>query len=388
MFDEVAGLEERGHEVAHFATAHPLNEPSPFDAYFAPYIELGEGADAGFTDSVKATWRMFSNRPAAKAFRSLLEGFGPDMVHIHGIHRQLSPSILFVARAAGVPVVQTLHDYHHICPSDDLLRAGKTPCMPTECTRLNYWPAVSNSCLGGSRARSMLSATETWFQRARRAYERTVSRFIAPSVFMADAMKAGGWDLPMDVVPNAVPLRDATRGTEVEEPYVLYAGRLAREKGVGIALDAAKMAGIRMVVAGDGPMSGELRARHPEAEFLGHTSGEEVESLLDRAHIAVVPSLWHENASMAVLEAMAQGVPVVATRMGGIPEQVRDGVEGILCEPGNVNQMANAFRRLSDDVRLASTMGAAGRKRIAEEFSPDRHMGLLLLSYEKALGRT
>ena len=385
MLDEVAGLESLGHSVAHFAAAHPDNEPSPFDHHFSPYIELSGGADLGVVNSARAAWRMFANRPARRGLGELLSEFKPDLVHIHGIHRQISPSILYLARDRQIPVIQTLHDYHHVCPSDNLQRAGMTPCMPPLCSPLNYGAAIRYSCLDGSRSRSTLSALETWFQRARKAYERTVDRFIAPSAFMAEAMKAGGWEIETDLIPNAAPVSERARCEPEGEQYVLYAGRLAKEKGVDVALAAASKAGVRMIVAGDGPMGEQLRKRYPEADFLGFVSGDRVETLLAGARAAVVPSLWHENASMSVLEAMAQGVPLVSTRMGGIPEQVDDGVEGILCDPGDVDQMAAAFSRLLHDEKTALAMGTAGRKRIAEEFSPERHMDLLLASYERVL---
>ena len=140
-----------------------------------------------------------------------------------------------------------------------------------------------------------------------------------------------------------------------------------------------------MVVAGEGPMGEQLRRDYPEAEFLGFTSGEHVEELLAGALAAMVPSLWFENASMSVLEAMAQGVPVVGTRMGGIPEQVTDGVEGLLCTPGDVGEMADALAQLRDDPDPAARMGEAGRTRVTERFSPERHTDLLLESYGRAL---
>lgn len=388
MFDEVAALQARGHTVAHFSTSHPMNESSPFESHFAPYVELGGKEHVGVLDSLRAVVRMFRNAPAARCFEGLLEEFGPDIVHVHGIHRQLSPSILQVARRAGVPVVQTLHDFHHICPADSLLRGGDTPCLPPACGRLNYTPAISNACLGGSRVRSGLSAAETWYQRVRGVYEKTVDRFVAPSHFMADLMASGGWSLPIDIVPNAVSVSDSGRHVSEHDPYILYAGRLAAGKGVDVALKAVSSVGMRIFVVGDGPLAEELRQRFSTAEFLGHCSSERVEELLRGAYVSVMPSQLLENASMSVLEAMAHGVPVVATRTGGTPELIRDGVEGILCNPGDVRQMADALARLRDDPDLAARMGEAGRKRIAEEFSPDRHMDLLLASYERALSRS
>src|SRR5659263_295399 len=86
MFDEVAWLEEAGHEVAHFSTAHPDNLPSTWSEYFAPYIELGERARLVPSDRALALGRMFYNAEAAKRFRRQLAAFRPHVVHVHGIH--------------------------------------------------------------------------------------------------------------------------------------------------------------------------------------------------------------------------------------------------------------------------------------------------------------
>lgn len=383
MFDEIAALEASGHEVAGFSTAHPDNEESPWSAYFAPYLELGRRSSLSRADRVRAAWRMFSNRPAAAAFNSLLADFRPDIVHIHGIHRQLSPSILFGAKRTGIPVVQTLHDYHHICSADVLLRAGSISCDPPRCGPLNTLPCVANRCVRSSFSISALSAAETAWQRARRAYERTVSRFISPSHFLARVMRESGWTLPIDVVPNAVPTPNA--GGRIDEGYFLVAARLSREKGIDVAARAARQAGVALVVAGDGPESDRLRAEFPEVDFLGHVGSYEVEQLLLRCRAMLVPSTWMENAPMSILEALSLGIPVISSCVGGVPEQVRDGREGLLVPPGDVQALAAALARLRDDPLLANRMGHSAMERARTVFSSEEHMGRLMAVYERAL---
>ena len=226
MFDEIEGLTRAGHEVVHFSTNHPANEPSSFAEYFAPYAELGVDGRLGIGERAVALLNLYSNREARRRFARLLDATHPDVVHVHGIHRQLSPSILVEARQRGLPVVQTLHDYHHVCPADVLLLKGTAPCVPRRCGRLNYLPAVANRCHRGSTASSALSASETGWQRLRGVYERTVQRFISPSRFLAATMRAGGWDVPVDLVPNAVALPPdttavSTAASEQEGPYFL-----------------------------------------------------------------------------------------------------------------------------------------------------------------------
>jgi len=382
MFSEIEGLETRGVDVAHFSTTHPLNVDSPWSEYFAPYLELGGSGNLGMRESVTAVARMFSNPTAARRFGALLDEFRPDVVHVHGIHRQISPSILFQCRQRGVPVVQSLHDAHHVCPADVLLRAGSVVCDPRRCKTYNYMPAITNRCVRGSAAASAVSAAETTFQRVRRAYERTVTRFIAPSRYLARVMELGGWTaVPIDVVPNGVAVPQVTERDP--EGYFLVAGRLSPEKGVGFALAAASEAGADIVVAGDGPLAESLQAQHPAARFVGHVEADVLGRLLDGAIAAVVPSVAPENAPMSVMEAMSRGVPVIASKIGGIGELV-DEESGILVAPGDTKDLASAMRVLAEESERAAAMGQRAVQRMRTEYTMERHVESLLEVYERS----
>jgi len=384
MFDEIEWLEGAGHEIAHFSTNHPSNSASPWAAYFVPYLELGADARLSMTQKAAAALRMFSNREAARLFSLLLRDFRPHIVHVHGIHRQISPSILAVARRHGIPVVQSLHDYHHVCPAADLLRGGVSPCDPRRCGRLCYGPCVAARCVRGGLAVSALAASETTWQAATRAYERGVARFICPSAFMAEQMRRGGWTQPCDLVPNAVPSEPRCQASG---DAFCVVGRLSREKGVGLALEAARRAGVRVVVAGDGPVGAQLRGDYPEVEFVGSIDRLAVLSLMERSKALCVPSIWFENASMSVLEAMAAGTPVVASDIGGIPEQITHDLDGLLVRPGDVDALADAMRRLSRDSGLAGRLGTAAQRTVEARFAPAQHLDGLLRSYGAAIAR-
>jgi glycosyltransferase involved in cell wall biosynthesis len=385
MFDEIDLLEAAGHEVVAFSTAHPENLPSPYEADFAPYLEIGGASTLGMTDKLRAVARLFRNRAAAKAVGRLIEGTRPDVMHVHGIHRQLSPSILMEAKRRGVPVVHTLHDFHLICPSDMLLCCGTSPCDPPACRGGAFMPAIRKKCVKGSTGRSMLSAAELSFQRVTRAYERSVDRFISPSAFLADTMRANGWGhIPIDVLPQAARPMPQTRGGDA----FLFTGRLSHEKGVSTLLWAARKAGVRVVVAGDGPEGEALRAEFPEFTFLGHVSSDRIAELLLDARAAVVPSIGMENSPIAVLEPLAAGVPVIGSRVGGLPELVRDGIDGLLVPPGDIGALAEALTTLANDPEAAARMGAAGRIRVSTEFTPATHLERLLAIYRRALGET
>jgi glycosyltransferase involved in cell wall biosynthesis len=353
-----------------------------------PYLELGRSGGLSASDKVRAAARMFANRDARRRFARLLDDTRPSLVHIHGIHRQISPSILLEALARGIPVVQTLHDHHHICPADVLIRSGAEPCQPRRCGTFDYLPCVTGRCVRGSLAASTLSAAEVTWQRMRRIYERTVVRFISPSRFVAEKAREGGWTIPTDVVPNAVELPPRGQvphaGRQGSSRHILVAGRLSPEKDVRTALRAAEIAGVDVLVAGDGPQGAELRAEFPGVDFRGHVSHGEVARMLPESVASVVSSRWYENAPLSVLEAMAAGRPVIASRTGGIPEMLRDGRDGILVTPGDVDGFAAAMRELVSNPSKADAMGASALERARAEYSLERHMGRLLAAYARA----
>jgi glycosyltransferase involved in cell wall biosynthesis len=383
MFDEIAEFEKRGHEVAHFSTNHPANVASPWSDYFVPYLELGASGHLTAADKVRAAVRLFSNGEAARRFARLVSDFRPDVVHVHGIHRQISPSILVVARRLGVPVVQTIHDMHKVCPQDLGVRGEREPCLPRSCGRYWYGAAVSNRCCRGSAAVSALAAAELSFQRVRHVYERNVTRFITASRFTADMVREGGiTSVPIDIV------RDPIEPAQTAEPsdFFLFVGRLVPGKGAETFLSAANEAGVRAVVAGDGELIGQLRELAPSAEFLGWVAPEAVPELRRTALASVVPSLCLEVGPLSAIEALAAGVPVVGSDLGGIREIVDDGVNGLLVPPGDVRALGGALRRLAANPAEARRMGLAGREKVAREFGVKRHVDGVLETYSRAMG--
>jgi len=383
VFDEIAWLEAAGHEIAHFSTLHPRNEPSPWSTHFVPSLEWSEQAGLSFTKKAAAAARMFHNAEAARRFSSLLREFRPDVVHVHGIHRQLSPSVLDVARSSKVPVVHSLHDCHLVCPNDILMYRGERICDPRRCGTLWFGPCVRGRCVRKSLPTSVVFAAETAWARARQAYRRGVTRFVCPSRFMREQMAAAKWRVPIDVIPNALvaepPRADAGVGFAI-------IGRVSYEKGIEVALKAARLAQVELTIAGDGPLRAALQAQYPGSTFTGHLGSEALADLVRRSRAIVVPSLCFENAPMSVLEAMAAGVPVIASRLGGIPEQVEHEADGLLVAPGDVLQLADAMRSLEDDALLARRLGAHARQTLIHRFSPDAHVDALEKTYRACIG--
>jgi glycosyltransferase involved in cell wall biosynthesis len=172
--------------------------------------------------------------------------------------------------------------------------------------------------------------------------------------------------------------------------YFLFLGRLSREKGLGTLLTVwsrSRDLRKRLVVAGDGPERALLRAAAPTVDYRGTLPGAEIPSLLSRARALLLPSLSFEGAPRVVLEAYASGVPVLASRLGGLPELIEDGNSGVLVRPADVAAWAAALERLTEDAE-AERMGERAWRLWQERYSPERGLENLEAAYRVALGRS
>jgi glycosyltransferase involved in cell wall biosynthesis len=219
---------------------------------------------------------------------------------------------------------------------------------------------------------------------------RLLERTLAPlawtvCVSQGDYAKAPWLNGKAVVIPNAVDVDAIPRARlDGSPPTIVSVGRLVLPKNfwdLGQALRALEPGSFRALVVGEGPQESYLRAIEG-VELLGDR--EDVPDLLARSDVFVLSTL-SEGMPMSILEAMAAGLPVVASAVGGIPEVVVDGETGLLVPPRDAAALAEALRRLLDDPELRRQMGAAGRARAEEHFDVARSGREHLALYERLL---
>ncbi|MET7709568.1 glycosyltransferase family 4 protein [Micromonospora sp. NPDC005413] len=376
-----------GDTVAYFGMSHPENEsPLPYAAHFPAEVEL-EPAPSGLRPRAVAAGRMLWSPTSRRGLARVIDDFRPDVLHLHNIYHQLSPSVLAAARSAGVPCVLTMHDYKLACPSYQLLDRGR-PCQA--CVTDGPLQAARRRCKDGSLSRSTLLAVESWLHRELNAYD-PVQVFVSPSDFLADVMRrAGVYPDRLRVVNHFVDLTGIA-AKEAPGGGVVFAGRLAPEKGVDVLIEAvaALPDGVAVDVAGDGPARPELEAlaarRVPgRIRFHGRLDKPRLHDLIRSAAVVAVPSRWHENQPMAVLEAFACGVPVVATDLGGLPELVESTLDGTIVAADRPTDLGDALNDILADPEQAYRMGQAGRAKVARRFSPEEHLARIRELYAEA----
>jgi glycosyltransferase involved in cell wall biosynthesis len=378
MFDEMELMRKYELDVIEFSMRDARNFQSKYESYFVSHKDYRSHAHNG---QIKSALSLIHSREAVKQITNLIHDERPDIMHCHNIYHQLTPSIINAASRLKTPVVLTLHDYKPVCPVYTQLWKGG---LCTKCSDGRFEALLMQRCADGSIGRSALLWAEARYHAAARSYQR-VGMFIAPSRFMQNAVVRRFGEDKVIHIPNGI---DTSRieVSRQDEGFVLYLGRLSPEKGIETLLraHASDNAAWRLVIAGSGPLLEDLKTRFPLAEFTGYLTGNALEARLREASVVVVPSEWHENSPLSILEAMAHAKPIVASRIGGIPELVREGETGLLFEPNNFQQLSNCIRTLLRDSDLRKKFGRQGRRIAETEYSLQRH-GAALLSLYRSL---
>jgi glycosyltransferase involved in cell wall biosynthesis len=330
-----------------------------------------------------AFWSGIYNIGAYYEMSRLLKEDRPDVVHVHSVYPMFSPSVLVACQRAGVPVVMTVHTHNLTCPTWFHLYKGRIceDCVgghEYRCALKNCRNNILESC--AYALRSAVARICRWFPD-----NVNVLIMLTPSG-KERLLQAGFREGQIAVVPNPTSIAEATERLSSGE-YVGFAGRVSPEKGVDIFLAVAtQMPDIPFKVAGDGPALSEMRARAPgNVEFLGRLGVDDLLAFYLKSRILVAPSLWFEPFGMVVVDAMALGVPVIASRIGGLPYLVEDGVNGSLFEPGNPDDLVQKVRRLWEDPQLCDRMGKAGQQKVAQQYSQKVYYQNLISVYQRAI---
>jgi glycosyltransferase involved in cell wall biosynthesis len=332
----------------------------------------------GWLAKVVAAAGMVFSLPSYFRMRAILRRARPDVVHVHNFFPLVSPSVFFACARARVPVVLTLHNYRILCPTATLSLEGR---VAEQSLTEGPWWAVKHAVYRGSRLGTFMLAAMISVHNRVGTWSSKVTRFIALSPIARQKFVEGGIPPQRIVVkPNFV--RSDSHCNESRGKAFLYVGRLSPEKGVDILLQAVQEERWELRVAGGGPL--ELSATDGVVP-LGVLEAHDIKTEMARASALVVPSIWHETFGMVVIEAFAQGTPVIASRIGALQSLVEDGVTGLLFEPGDVGDLREKMRWAAANPELMSEMGHAARKKYEESFSPERNYEELVAVYRAAI---
>lgn len=333
--------------------------------------------------ALEAAW----SRRTYQDVQRLIRRTRPTVAHFHNTFPLISPSAYAACHSAGVPVVQTLHNFRLVCPGAMLFRDGR-PCE--ECLGGSLLPALRHRCYRNSLPATATVVRSLYLNRRRDTYSTLVDRYIALTGFARDRLIAGGLPAALiDIKPNGLSHPPAP-GTG-QGGYVAFVGRLSEEKGIRVLLHAwRQLPDVQLRVVGDGPLRSELqdfaRREALNVTFVGRQSREEVTHIVGAAAALVMPSLWFEGLPMVAIEAFASGTPVLASNIGSLGEIVTDGSTGCLFPPGDAAALAATLQQMLASPQRLAAMRDAARVQFERRYSPGASYRALLQIYRSVCG--
>ena len=382
-------LLQRGHQVS-VAT---LWQPglAPLEEVAGLRVHRIRGTIQRFTglfyDEARKSAAPLPDPELGAAFKQILDSERPDVVHAHNwlVHPYLP-----LKRYSGAPLVLTLHDFSLVCARNDFRQLGVRNCSGPglakclRCAARKYGTTKGIATYGGITAMGALE-------------RRSVDHFIAVSRSVADGNGLAERSLPHSIIPNFItPPDPADVGSPVEvpglpdEPYLLYVGAISWIKGVDVLLRA--YAGLTdppplVLIGYPGEETKEmLRDVPPGVIYLESLAHPAVLEAWRRCRLGIVPSVSRDSSPTVVLEGLAAGKPIVASRIGGIPDLIEDEISGILVEPGDDEGLREALDRVLTEPGLAERLAAAATQRV-DEFTADTVVPRIEAVYHEVIGR-
>lgn len=377
------GLARRGHRVTVFAAMGPAESElraAGVTVHVLGQSDLASGRRGRL--AIQGLW----NREAAARLTALLrsKARGRTVVHIHSWSKALSASVFAAAGRFVHPVVATMHDYGFACPNAALhdFPAGtacrRTPmslaCLTHNCDARHYahklWRVARQGALQRMAGADDVLACAVCVS----DYSHRILRPLVPE------------HVPMSVVANPIDVVDAGPASPARSSTFTYVGRFSREKGVLLAAEAAKQAGVPLTLVGDGELRDEVMRIHPQATVTGWLAAEGVRAALRASRCVVFPSIWRETQGMVLPEAFGSGVPVIASSGTAPASAIAPDVNGVIFPNGDVAALAATLRRLAGDDAAIAAMGKAAYDGYwAAPATLDRHLDALEAVYRRAL---
>lgn len=305
-----------------------------------------------------------------------------DVVHVHNFFPLITPYIHRALHDAGIPSVQTLHNYRIACAAATLLRKQR---VCEKCVDGSPLWSVVHRCYRSSLPGSIGLYRMIRYIKNNRVWDYSAKVIALTEFSRRIYLRAGVPSEKITVKPNFVP--DNGRVDRQARVGFLFVGRISEEKGIHLLVEAMRLVpSASLRVAGDGPLLAQLKQAAPEnIVFLGRLTPSEIRDEMIRAAALVMPSIWYEGMPMTVLEAFEVGLPVLASDIGGFPEMVNPHVNGLLFPPASIHGLAESLIRVNADDKFLIDCGNGARKTYEERYAPAMNYEALKEVYQCAI---
>ena len=373
-------LKERGHEVAFFSMQNEKNIKADCKEYFVENIDLNSN------NKLKALDVIYSKKNKERMLQ-VIEEFKPDIIHVNNFQRQLSSSIITIAKKKNIPVVFTAHDLQAICPNITMLDINNNIC--NACIKGKYTNCIKKACIKDSKLKSLLGALEGYFYRINKIYTKKIDYIITPSNFLKKKLIEDG--IPQEKIEtlyNFIDVEEYNIPTK-DEGYALYCGRLAKEKGILNLIEAFSKIDVgTLYIAGDGPEADKIKDTIEEKhldkriKLLGMLEKEDMKQYISNSKFVVVPSIWYENCPFSIIESLTMGKPVIGSNIGGIPELVQNGDNGFTYEYSNIIELARKMKELFTNEEIVKKLGENAKINAKKAYAKETYYDKIIKIYE------
>ncbi len=338
-------LKKMGHDVIFFAMQDEKNIECEQNKYFVPNV----GVNAGVKGKVRMILTMNNSRTSYKNMKKLIEDERPDLAIFNLVHKQITLSIIDALKEKNIPIFWTMHDLITVCPAYTMLDGNNKVCEKCLCN--GFKECINNNCIKNSKLMSVLSTREAEYIKKKEWYN-DIDLYICPSNFYKEILQRGNFTTSK-IIHMKNPLPPETKyEVKKSKDYVLYFGRLSKEKGVATLFDAMKDVDYKLIVLGTGPIESELKQKiadehlEDKISMLGFKTGKELTDYVSQARCVILPSEWYENGPYSAMEAMATGRPLIASNIGGLPELVENEVNGYIFKPNNAKDLSEKINKI------------------------------------------
>lgn len=355
VFELGKQLELMGHKVQYFGMDHSERIVGNRAGAYVKYMDFHSKG----INKLLYPFKIIYSREAKKEITKILYDFKPDIIHLNNFNYQLTPSLIYAVRRAEkelkmpMKIVFTAHDVQLACPNH-MMNNLVTHENCEKCVDGSYYNCIKDTCIHGSRLRSVLGALEGYLYRKLRTYKH-IDLMVYPSQFICDKLskvpelKNNHVVLHNFVIDKSVKLMD-------KEDYVLFFGRYSYEKGLETLVKACnELKYIPFKFAGSGPLEKMVNDAE-NIENVGFQTGDKLKTLISKARFSILPSEWYENCPFSIIESISCHTPVIAARIGGIPELITQGKTGLMFESGNVKDLKENIQKLWSDKELQLQM--------------------------------
>ena len=376
-------LKKLGHEIEYFGMYDENNTVGNSIGKYTQNMDFHSKGLARFLYPFKIIY----SREAKKKIMQVIDDFKPDIVHMNNINFQLTPSIIYGIKKKGVKLVQTVHDYQMICPNHLLYNFDKnTPCE--KCVKGSHINCIKNKCIHNSTVKSILGVIEAKLYSLLKTYKK-VDLFVCPSNFLENKLLSakGYYKGKTKTIHNFIDKEKFSNTDRKEDSYIVFIGRLSKEKGIEYIAKTAKLLGeYTFVIAGSGPDEGMLKGID-NIKLAGFVTGNDLTELMGNAMLLLLPSVCYENCPLSILEAHSMGVPVVTMNSGGMAELVKDGVTGTLVNEPTPECIALKIKETIENEDYYKTIRENCKKERDNILSVESYCDILVGEYEKLIAR-